>query len=70
MKKYKLLKDLPLAKAGTEVKLIDAFPSTRHIISDIQTEENIGEIRQKDIPEWLEEVKEVKEVKTIYDLKD
>lgn len=67
MKKYRTLKDLPLAKSGTEVHIIDVFPSLRKIIRTISTEENIGEIKLENISEWLEEIKEPK---TIYDLKE
>lgn len=66
--KYKLLKDLPLAEAGTEVFIYS--PITSWFI-DIRINEgdwyfNISCLKKEDIPEWLEEVKEPK---TIYDLK-
>lgn len=66
--KYKLLKDLPLAKAGTEVFIYS--PITSWLIN-IRINEgdwyfNISCLKKEDIPEWLEEVKEPK---NIYDLK-
>ena len=57
--KYILKKDLPLAKAGTEVKI-----SCWWIVNI--NNNAITKIDEKDITEWLEEVKEVK---TIYDIK-
>jgi hypothetical protein len=67
--KYKLLKDLPLAKAGTEVILKpDTGFSSQILTSDLVDFVTIGYILNKDIQEWLEEVKE--EPKTIYDLKE
>jgi len=57
--KYKLLKDLPLAKAGTEVKISCWW------IADINNNA-IKKIDEKDITEWLEEVKEeTKRVKNL-----
>lgn len=62
--KYKLLKDLPLAKAGTEVYL----ERNSTITSKIHAKwvYDLWSIVDATIPEWLEEVKEPK---TIYDLK-
>ena len=62
--KYKLLKDLPLAKAGMEVRIEWNSCTTSMIHSDKHY--SLWTILNTDIPEWLEEVKEPK---TIYDLK-
>jgi len=65
--KYKLLKDLPLAKAGTEVKFwLSQEAYQQEEIQDMYSNV-IAFISKKDIPEWLEEVKEAK---SIYDLKE
>lgn len=69
--KYKLLKDLPLAKAGTEVTTSDSFYYMKQEL-DIHLPDNswrphcIAQIKINDVPEWLEEVNEKK---TIFDLK-
>jgi len=72
--KYILKKDLPLAKAGMEVELwIQAINSDTIPMFPIKWDEYTSSrkclwmIFEKDIPEWLEEIKEPK---TIYDLKD
>lgn len=62
--KYKLLKELPLAKAGTEVRIEWNSCTTSMIHSDKHY--ILWAILNTDIPEWLEEIKEPK---TIYDLK-
>ena len=62
--KYKLLKDLPLAKAGTEVYLERNSTTTSKIHA--KWVYDLWSIVDTNIPEWLEEVKEPK---TIYDLK-
>jgi len=55
--KYKLLKDLPLAKAGTEVKFwLSQEAYQQEEIQDMYSNV-IAFISKKDIPEWLEEVK-------------
>ena len=66
--KHKLLKDLPLAKAGTEVTLI--YDGIHY---EIITDESldcvcIWYILPKDVQEWFTEVKE--EPLSIYDLKE
>lgn len=60
--KYILKKDLPLAKAGTEV-VLDNF---MNLISLKWTP--LCSISEENITEWLEEIKETP--KTIYDLKE
>ena len=62
--KYKLLKDLPLAKAGTEVYLERNSTTTSKIHAKCVYD--LWSIVDTNIPEWLEEIKEPK---TIYDLK-
>lgn len=68
--KYILKKDLPLAKAGTEIELYkdsEGIYSNIWLPLDINYAREIATINPLDIPEWLEEVKEPK---TIYDLKE
>lgn len=67
MKKYKLLKDLPLAKAGAEVyadidiqKYISIHINNSQNIDDWQR--TIAFIDQKDIGEWLEEIPQPKSI--------
>lgn len=69
--KYKLLKDLPLAKAGTVVEISDTNFFQRgeldiHLPDDNWRPHCIANITLENQKEWLEEVKEPK---TIYDLK-
>lgn len=64
--KYKLLKDLPLAKVGTKVELKDDWIHYAIMADEMIDFVTLWYILSKDIPEWLEEVKEPK---TIYDLK-
>ncbi len=67
--KYILKKDLPLAKAGTEVEFSSYSNdewAINMILESVFHKKHIADINKKDIPEWLEEVKEPK---TIYDLK-
>lgn len=69
--KYKLLKDLPLAKAGTEVEISDTNFFHRGELDIRLPDDNwrphcIANIKLENKKEWLEEVKEPK---TIYDLK-
>lgn len=54
MKKYRLLKDLPLAKAGTEVEVIKALHSNYSKI--LLDWDRIADILSEDITEWLEEI--------------
>ena len=63
--KYRLLKDLPLAKAGDEIYLVvPPEEGYRYTMKD-KNAVTVSMIDEKYIPEWLEEVKEPK---TIYDL--
>ena len=64
--KYILKKDLPLAKAGTEVELKDDWINYAIMADEMIDFVTLWYILSKDIPEWLEEVKEHK---TINDLK-
>lgn len=66
MTKYILKRDLPLAKAGTEVFFEDDLEWTDDLCTIINSDWlYLCDICKKDIQEWL---KEVKEKKTIYDL--
>ncbi len=66
--RYKLLKDLPLVKAWTEVFLKPRSPSMLWIwlYENFVLWTEIANIQEKDIPEWLEDIKEKK---TFDDLK-
>lgn len=72
MKTYKLLKDLPRAKAGEVVIITNAHSDTPWILKinkwneDEKQRPRLAFIHKNDISEWLEEVKP----KTIWDLKE
>ena len=71
--KYILKKDLPLAKAGTEVTIRNIDNESKFLFIEDHRDHlkisHLAMISKKDIPEWIE-LEEVKEVKTIYDLKE
>lgn len=68
MKKYKLLKDLPRAKAGTIVCITNAHSNSPWIVKinkwneDEQQRPRLAYIHQWEIPKWLEEIREPKSV--------
>lgn len=66
MKTYKLLKDLPLAKAGTEVYMRNWVLEYTYI-EDHPATRCIWYVDPDDFSEWLEEVTE--KPKTVWDLK-
>lgn len=67
-KKYKLLKDLPRAKAGTIVYITNAHSNSPWILKinkwseDEQQRPRLAYIHQWEIPKWLEEIREPKSV--------
>ena len=66
MTRYRLKKDLPLAKAWTEVKFHD-YDWIHDWITISNTKwDYLCDMYKKDIPEWLEEINEPK---SIYDIK-
>lgn len=69
MKKYKLLKDLPLAEEGTIVKIEDApVKSNVKLVFDAgSTEHPLCAILDNQISEWLEEIPE--KPKSIWSIK-
>lgn len=68
MQKYKLLKDLPLAKAGTIVSLNRESRKKTYWQASIMWETGaIAYIPQSDIAEWLEDERKPK---SVWDLKD
>ena len=72
MKKYKLLKDLPRAKAGTIVCITNAHSNSPWIVKinkwseDEQQRPRLAFIHTRNVDEWLEEIPELK---SIWDLK-
>ncbi|RAL56500.1 hypothetical protein BLM37_03235 [Candidatus Gracilibacteria bacterium GN02-873] len=68
MKKYKLLKDLPRAKAGEIVIITNAHSNTAGILKinkwneDETQRPRLAFIHTKNVDEWLEEIKETKSV--------
>lgn len=72
MKKYKLKKDLPRAKTGSEVVLFpvkDNFEISRiNLFQENWNNSRLGFICNEDISEWLEEIPQ--KPKSIWDLKD
>ena len=68
MRKYKLLKDLPRAKAGTIVCITNAHSNSPWIVKinkwseDEQQRPRLAYIHTRDIKEWLEEIREPKSV--------
>lgn len=68
MTKYKLLKDLPRAKAGTIVCITNAHSNSPWIVKinkwseDEQQRPRLAYIHQQDTEEWLEEIRESKSV--------
>ena len=73
MKKYKLLKDLPRAKAGEIVIITNAHSNTAGILKinkwneDETQRPRLAYIHQQEIPEWLEEIRESK---SMWELRD
>ncbi len=69
MKKFKLLKDLPLAKAGTIVTFEDTpVQSSIKLIFEVnKTEHPLCAIYEKELNEWLEEII-TKDIEKRYDL--
>lgn len=73
MKKYKLLKDLPRAKAGEIVIITNAHSNTAGILKinkwneDETQRPRLAFIHTKNVDEWLEEIREQK---TVWDLKE
>lgn len=71
MKKYKLKKDLPRAKTGSEVVLFpvkDNFEISRiNLFQENWNNSRLGFIRNEDIDEWLEEIPQ--KPKSVFDLK-
>lgn len=71
MKKYKLLKDLPRAKAGEIVIITNAHSNTAGILKinkwneDETQRPRLAFIHAKNVDEWLEEIREQK---TVWDL--
>lgn len=68
MKLYKLLKDLPRAKAGEIVIITNAHSNTAGILKinkwneDEKQRPRLAFIHTKNVDEWLEEIKETKSV--------
>lgn len=67
MKKYKLIKELPLAPVGTEVDITPKIYTYKEVRIYNDKSWTIAYINEKDIPLWLEEIQEEKSVWDIQD---
>lgn len=69
MTKFLLKRDLPLTKVGTEIYL-KKVKDTNYSSMLLDDDSSVWDILDKDITEWLEEVKEQKEEKSIWNIKN